>query len=85
MSDGRNKPPDERLKLFEQIVLNKEMIIPLHSILDSVLHQIVITTLNTVIHYFVFQFRRLKVNTIEIGFIGGITLECIIWSFVDTH
>ena len=27
MSDGRNKPPDERLKLFEQIVLNKEMII----------------------------------------------------------
>jgi len=24
MSDGRNKPPDERLKLFEQIVLNKK-------------------------------------------------------------
>ena len=35
MSDGRNKPPDERLKLFEQIVLNKEMIIVLHKVLHQ--------------------------------------------------
>ena len=40
MSDGRNKPPDERLKLFEQIVLNKEMIIVLHQVLHQVPHQV---------------------------------------------